>query len=951
MLFGNREPRSLVARRRGAFRPVDGVLVALEPRVLMSIDLGGQPPPALPNIASVPFGVLNAGAVGGSGAGFNTVQIGDVNGDGFGDLLIGAPALRQPGTLIGPIAPGGNGTPTAYLEYGSLSAAGGNTNWTALDTAGQRVSDLSQLGSLTQSNPITITGQTNFPYEGIKFVASQQGGANQLGTGLSGGAIINGSPTVLLGAPGALDLNGANPGTGRAYLVYTNDLTTGNLPTKQLDLDNPPTGVRVITFVNNSSGANTATGYAVDEAFNLLGDFQYDVVISAPGASFGGQSNNGAVYVIPASAIPNVSTTINLATVGQVGGVAGFVFTGTGTNSLFGWSLANVPSFTGIDSLLIGSPLANSGAGAVYDVFSQTTLATAVVTNTTTNSTQNFIPASQIGNATKDGLVNPAQGAQFLGANAGDLTGYSIATAANFDLNNSLGDILIGSPGFGSDAGAATLVYTNSQFNVLSGGIYQLQSNQAVPFPREVNTGDILPSATFFGPTANSFAGYSVSFAGKDQTVDKTNDVVIGAPGFNNNTGQTFLIPGTQNITTSTTTTTAGYFGLVGTFGLSTAETQPVGGLQINLTDASVSTVGTFLGGSLSGARQLFPVNTLTYDANPASFSIGAPGYAAKSGQSFAGGVFNVEDSFITGLRQPNEGNVFVSGGTSITKVSGNSVTITVVANANGINNAGSTANSGGPLPFSPGQLNGVGGNPDTGIDTTRLMINGFLVPPGDVSAVTSTQNGLLFNASFTIPATDLHLATGTAPSLGTADLGSIGGFTVSNYAGSLTNSNDFWVGVGISGGGSSSNGGSTITTGALGSATAIGKIVPTFFLAPFGPDTAVPTISALSELSSYQPIPLKVALAQFKMPAGFAQRLIQYYHPTKVVKRPLTGQAAIGFHHKTEISHAAVVRSTYKKAAAKTFTHKELVVPSNLQTESLGATKAVKAKTNKHKK
>lgn len=950
MLFGNREPRSSVARRRGAFRPADGVLVALEARVLMAIDLGGQMPPSLPNIASVPYGVLNAGTVGNGGAGYNVVQIGDVNGDGFGDMLIGAPSVRQPGNLIGPIAPGGGGTPTAYLEYGSLNANGGNTNWTALDSAGQRVSNLSQLGNLTQTNPITTSGATNFPYAGVKFVAPGQGGNSQLGAGLSGGATINGSPTILLGAPGALDANGANAGTGRAYLLYTNDLTAKNVPTNQVDLGNPPTGVRVVTFVNNTSGPNTNTGFAVTEAYNLLGDFQYDVVISAPGASIGGVNNNGAVYVLPASAIPNTTATINLAAVGQVNGVPGFVFSGAKTNDLFGWSLANVPSFTGQDTLMIGAPLANSGTGAVYDLFASAAFGTIVQSNTTINGIQFYISASQIGDPLKDSIRKAAEGAVFLGAAAGDLTGYSVATASNFDLNNSLGDLLIGSPGASSSAGAATLVYTNSQFNILAGGIYQLTTGQAVPFPREINTGDLLPSATFLGPTANSYAGYSVSFAGKDATVGKTNDVVIGAPGFNSGSGQVYLIPGTQNVTTSTSTQSNGYFGLVGSFGLSTAEAQPVGGLQMNLSNSSLSTVGTFLGASLSGARQLFPVTSLTYDANPASFSAGAPGYAATSGSSYAGGVYNVEDTFITGILQASAGNVFVSGGTAITAVNGNTVTITVLANANGINNAGSTASNGKAIPFSPGQLNGVGGNPNAGIDTTRLLINGFLAT--GVSAVTSTFNGALYNATFTVPVSDLHLAAGVKPTTGTADLVAIGGFMVTNYANSLVNSNDFWVGFGVSGGGSGNNGGTTVTTGSLGAATAIGAIVPTFYIAPFGPDTAVPTVAALSQLSSYQPIPLSVALSQFQMPAGFAQRLIQYYHPTRKVQRIFTGTQLIGYSRLPEtLPHAVFTRSIYRKGSARTFTHRVLVVPSNLQTESLGATRAVQARTHRHKR
>src|SRR3954454_15252610 len=75
MLFGKRESRSLVARRRGTFRPKPDWL---EERTLLPIHLGGGAPPVNPNandpqpaIATTPFGVDFAGGISGLGAGFS----------------------------------------------------------------------------------------------------------------------------------------------------------------------------------------------------------------------------------------------------------------------------------------------------------------------------------------------------------------------------------------------------------------------------------------------------------------------------------------------------------------------------------------------------------------------------------------------------------------------------------------------------------------------------------------------------------------------------------------------------------------------------------------------------------------------------------------------------------------------------------------------------------------
>src|SRR5438094_6766593 len=84
MLFGNRRPRKLDARRRhggaSAYRPQGE---RLENKLLLAIDLGGTTPPATPIIAAAPFGFDFAGGPTSTGAttpgdGWSVANVGDV---------------------------------------------------------------------------------------------------------------------------------------------------------------------------------------------------------------------------------------------------------------------------------------------------------------------------------------------------------------------------------------------------------------------------------------------------------------------------------------------------------------------------------------------------------------------------------------------------------------------------------------------------------------------------------------------------------------------------------------------------------------------------------------------------------------------------------------------------------------------------------------------------------
>ncbi|MCI0648922.1 MAG: integrin alpha [Chloroflexi bacterium] len=302
-------------------------------------------------------------------AGISVAGAGDVNGDGFDDLLIGA-NLNDDGGGVG------SNSGAAYLVLGSASPAGGNLNTT-----------------------IQYTGEA----------ASDNAGISVAGAGDING---DGFDDLLIGA----NLNGAGD-NGAAYLV----LGGGGLPA-------PGTQTSLATAVKyTGEAAGNQAGRSVAGAGDTDRDGLADMIIGAPLNADGG-ANAGAIYLLPGSAAP---ASISLSTAAP----AVVQFTGAGGEnagtSVAGAGDANADGFA---DLLAGAPLndaAGADAGAAYLVLLRP-----------------GIPPNSLSVA----------GIQYTGETAGDQAGTSVAGAG--DVNgDSFADLLIGAPFNTSvDSGAAYLV-------------------------------------------------------------------------------------------------------------------------------------------------------------------------------------------------------------------------------------------------------------------------------------------------------------------------------------------------------------------------------------------------------------------------------------------------------------------------------------------------------------
>jgi hypothetical protein len=265
---------------------------------------GAAPPSSLNNA-----GLRITGELSGDAAGASIACAGDVNADGFDDVLIGAPFADAPGVLNAGVA---------YLVYGSENLP----STMGLGTAGMRINGI-------------ISGQ-------------------KLGAVLAAGGDINGDgyTDLLLTAP---NFNSSATNPGQAYVIFGN----ASLPaTFDLHALNGSNGFAVRS--TESSTLSLGKAVAIGQ---VNGDNFPDVVLGTPGAAPGGVSSAGSVFVVygHSGAFP---AQIGLNT---LNGSNGFAIHSAIAAGNAGGSLSFVSDFNGDQraDLVIGAPGAANGLSAI----------------------------------------------------------------------------------------------------------------------------------------------------------------------------------------------------------------------------------------------------------------------------------------------------------------------------------------------------------------------------------------------------------------------------------------------------------------------------------------------------------------------------------------------------------------------------------------------------------
>jgi hypothetical protein len=311
-------------------------------------------------------GFLARGKEGGDTSGAAVAGAGDVNGDGFADLLVGGPQAD----------PNGHSTGNAYVMFGHSGSYGVliTENVSGVPTQHRVV----YLGGLNPGEGVLVAGNTESPYAGQSVsplgdvngdgladfvVESSAKSAVIFGTAGSFGPTIAGQTTInfndLPPSHGFLlngvqvhdagDVNGdgfADIISGNA-LIYGSGAAIGDLVDGQRVLD--PTALPV-------AAGFTATG-AIFGIGDVNGDGRDDLlvgrtVVYGKAEDYGTPDGNGRLVFDPATILPGEGYFINEPSTGVVTGEA----------------LGDVNG-DGLDDFLFGSPSTAGNMGAVYVLF------------------------------------------------------------------------------------------------------------------------------------------------------------------------------------------------------------------------------------------------------------------------------------------------------------------------------------------------------------------------------------------------------------------------------------------------------------------------------------------------------------------------------------------------------------------------------------------------------
>ncbi|MFC7049706.1 cadherin domain-containing protein [Emcibacter nanhaiensis] len=448
---------------------------------------------------------------------------GDVNNDGFDDLIIGATSRDIDGasyiiygradfsSLDTEVIENGDDTDGALLFAGSVYENNGMSVSIAGDINGDGYDDVIIGAPNYQNSDNEIAGAAYVVYGGgnlgipdllpyIKNGGAEVGflieGAHEyqeVGRSVSNAGDVNGDGFDDLIVGGGNSTPDGIIVSGASYLIF------GGADLENIDLATLEPGTSDAGIMITGAETGDGSGFSVSAAGDVNGDGYDDVIIGATGEDTGGDLAGAAYVIYGGDSLAN----LDLASIEGGDGSAGIAIYGAEASDLTGTSVSSAGDVNGdgYADLIISSKGEDTGgnnAGATYVIYGGASL--------------DHISLSDIESG--DG----SEGFVIYGGEAGDLSGYSVSTAG--DLNgDGHEDIIIGTyyeETGGTKAGASYVIY---------GG-----QGSAVIDLTDIENGDGSGGFVLYGAEAGSHSGISVSYAG-DLNGDGFDDLVVGAPG------------------------------------------------------------------------------------------------------------------------------------------------------------------------------------------------------------------------------------------------------------------------------------------------------------------------------------------------------------------------------------------------------------------------------------
>jgi uncharacterized repeat protein (TIGR01451 family) len=435
-------------------------------------------------------------------AGFSVSNAGDVNGDGFDDVIIGANYADAGGA--------------AYVVFGTSKAPK-----TAVGVA-------------------QLNGTNGFKVQGERWL-------DEAGSSVRSAGDINGDGLgdLIIGAPGS---NSGGADSGAAYVIFGR--RSGFPAVLQLSTLDGVTGFKL-----QAAQAGDLFGWSVSGAGDLNRDGLADLVIGAPGADLVGP-DSGAAYVIFGSR-GGFGATLN---VSALTSAQGFRISGHRVDEQAGIAVAGGGDLNadGFDDLVISSvwtPSSPAGGGRVYVVYGRPSyeIPPPLWSEDPANGFRMFAHSgaqayrpsiAQVGDFNGDGITDLGIGA--LHGPSYVVFGRAGGSTSTLDLTTLDGSngfkIFLDSRSFGSisdirsagdingDGRADLILGGDGRGGMISGAAYVVFGNE-VPFTRGLLLSELGGPLGFRiqGHSGDDAGGAAVSGAG-DLNGDGFDDLIVGAP-------------------------------------------------------------------------------------------------------------------------------------------------------------------------------------------------------------------------------------------------------------------------------------------------------------------------------------------------------------------------------------------------------------------------------------